>query len=133
MTRSMILKVFLMTLFVMLQTGCVRSTIVNLTPSQLSRNAQGTYRFEAAWDSNQRSIADESIKAYVVLDEVHYPMERIPVVKDRWEVMIPVNQKPKGHAYHMKFDFSYHSFPEMKPSSLRTEPFTLKIVEPNAP
>ncbi len=117
---------------VLLQTGCLRTTVVNLTPSKLSRNSDGMYRFEAAWESNQKSVQDESVEGYVVLNEVQYPMKKVPVVKDRWEALVPLNPNDEGYTYHLKFDFVYDSFPEPKPNSLRTKSFSLNIVEPNA-
>jgi len=132
MIRSISLKAILITWVVLLQTGCVSSTIVNLTPSKLTRNAEGIYRFEAAWDSNQKSIKEETLQGYLVMDEVQYPMERVALVEDRWEVMIPLDEVPEGQTYHMKFDYLYDSYPEPKPNSLRSKPFSLELMEPNA-
>lgn len=133
MMRSMSFKILVFTVTVLLQTGCVKTTIVNLTPSKLPRNSQGVYRFEAAWDSNQKSIREDSIQGYVVMDGVNVPMERVQVVEDRWEVMLPLDQSPEGLTYLLKFDYMYDSFPEPKPDSLRTQPYRLDIVEPNSP
>ncbi|XOV73203.1 MAG: hypothetical protein ACFHW5_08470 [Verrucomicrobiota bacterium] len=133
MMRSMSFKILVFTVTVLLQTGCVKTTIVNLTPSKLPRNSQGVYRFEAAWDSNQKTIREDSIQGYVVLDGVNVPMERVQVVEDRWEVLLPLDQSPDGHTYQLKFDYLYDSFPEPKPDSLRTQPYRLDIVEPNSP
>lgn len=133
MMRFSFIKCFFLIATVILQTGCLNTTVVNLTPSKLARNAEGTYRFEAAWESNQKSIKDETIEGYVVLNEVQYPMKKVPIAADRWEALIPLDQAMEGYTYHMKFDFIYNSHPEPKPNSLRTKPFTLTIVEPNAP
>ena len=124
-------KILVFTITVLLQTGCVKTTIVNLTPSKLPRNADGIYRFEAAWDSNQKTIREDSIQGFVVIDGATVPMERVPVVEDRWEVLLPLEQVEDGHTYLMKFDYLYDSFPEPKPDSLRTKPYTLDIIEPN--
>jgi len=133
MMRSMSFKILVFTMTVLLQTGCVKTTIVNLTPSKLPRNSQGIYRIEAAWESNQKSIRDESIQGFVVIDGNHVPMERVQVVEDRWEVLLPLDQVDEGHTYLLKFDYLYDSFPEAKPDSLRTQPYKLNIVEPNRP
>ena len=65
-------------------TGCATSTIVNLTPPSLPKSEDGLYRFEASWESNQRSILEESLQAFVVLDGVQYPMEPVSVADHRW-------------------------------------------------
>ena len=132
MMRISFFKCFFLIAAVLLQTGCLSTTVVNLTPSKVSRNAAGTYRFEAAWETNEKSIQEDSIEGFVVLNEVHYPMKKVPVVTDRWEALIPLEQASEGYTYHLKFDFIYDSHPEPKPNSLRTKPFSLKIVEPNA-
>ncbi|MBT5926563.1 MAG: hypothetical protein HOH33_08100 [Verrucomicrobia bacterium] len=132
MMRFTYFKALLLITTVLLQTGCLSTTVVNLTPSKLSRNAESMYRFEAAWESNQKSIQDDSIEGYVVMDEFQYPMKKVQVVKDRWEALIPLNPASEGYIYHLKFDFIYVSNPEPKPNSLRTKHFSLTIVEPNA-
>jgi hypothetical protein len=132
MMRISFFKCFFLIAAVLLQTGCLSTTVVNLTPSKLPRNAEGTYRFEAAWESNQKSIQQGTIEGYVVLNDLQFPMKKVPVVNDRWEALIPLDQVEQGYTYHMKFNFIYDSYPQAKPNSLRTKPFSLKIVEPNA-
>ena len=132
MKRIPFFKCFFMIVTVLLQTGCLNTTVVNLTPPKVPRNAAGSYRFEAGWETNQRSIKEDSIEAYVVLGGVHHPMKKVPIAADRWEALIPLDQVAEGHSYHFKFDFIYNSHPEPQANSLRTEPFSVKIVEPNA-
>ncbi len=116
----------------LLVSGCVRSTIVNLTPSSLSRNAESAYRIEAAWESNQRSIQEDSIKPYVVANGIPYLMSPIPVAVGRWEAMVPADETTQELHYHFKFDYVYSALPESKLDSLRSSAFTLRIEEPNA-
>ena len=106
-------------------------TITNLTPGQLPRNASGAYRFEAAWDSNQKSVKQETIRGYLVMDGVQYPMTPVPIARDRWEVVAPLESGTRQQRYYYKFDYDYDSYPEPKPNSQRTDPFILEIVEPN--
>jgi len=133
MSRAFFQQVAFICLLFMMQTGCTTSTIVNLTPPSLPRNAEGLYRFEASWESNQRSILDESLEAFVVMDGVQYPMEPVPVTHHRWEALIPLGQKRALQHYHFKFVYQANQFPQARPDSLRTNPFSLEIIEPNQP
>ena len=62
MKRNPFFKCFFLIVTVLLQTGCLNTTVVNLTPPKVPRNAAGSYRFEAAWETNQRSIKEDSIE-----------------------------------------------------------------------
>ena len=111
-------------------TGCATSTIVNLTPPSLPKSEDGLYRFEASWESNQRSILEESLQAFVVLDGVQYPMEPVSVADHRWEALLPLSSSSRtDHLYQLKFNYLSKQFPQPKPDSLRSEAFSLEIEE----
>ena len=110
-------------------TGCATSTIVNLTPPSLPKSEDGLYRFDASWESNQRSILEESLQAFVVLDGVQYPMEPVSVADHRWEALLPLSSSRTDHLYQLKFNYLSKQFPQPKPDSLRSEAFSLEIEE----
>ena len=70
--------------------GCATSQVTNLTPSRQPRNASGVYPVEFAWDSNQASIIDKSIKPVVVVGFEMYPMRPSLDIVNRWETVIPI-------------------------------------------
>jgi hypothetical protein len=107
--------------------GC--STITNLTPSQYKRNKDGLYQFEVAWETRQHSIVKETIKPQVVIGFDHYPMERTPLVSNRWETLVPVPANQKIVNYRYKFDFDYLSIPVRRQDSALSEPYTLEILD----
>ena len=118
---------FLMVLLVpWLLSGCVSTA--SLTPNRVPRNADGLYHFEAVWESNQRSIIKESIKAYVLIGTETYPMQPTPVVKDRWETLAPIPASQKSVSYRYKFDYLYNSIPKPKSNSRLSAPYQLEIV-----
>src|SRR5437870_2758824 len=84
--------------------GCTSIKITNLTPRQLSRRANGLYPFEVVWHSNQQSLREDSIRAAVVIGDEFYPMQPVPVVKNRWETLVPVPADETLVHYHYKFD-----------------------------
>jgi len=47
-------------------TGC-STTISNLTPSQLPRNANNLYPFEVSFDTSQKTVRENSIKPAVMI------------------------------------------------------------------
>ena len=59
-------------------TGCATSTIVNLTPPSLPKSEDGLYRFEASWESNQRSILEESLQVSWFWMECSIPWSQSP-------------------------------------------------------
>jgi hypothetical protein len=109
--------------------GCMSIRLTNLTPRQLPRNADGLYSFEVAWRSNQQALRKDSIQAAVILGEQVYPMEPVPLVKDRWETLVPVPAGERFVNYHYKFDFEYYGFPVVRSDSRRSQTYQLEIVE----
>jgi hypothetical protein len=58
-----------------------------------------------------------------------YPMQPTPMVKNRWETMIPVPADQNMLNYRYKFDFEYYSIPNRRQNSKLSEPFQLKVLE----
>ena len=107
--------------------GC--SSITNLTPSQLARNAAGVYSVEAAWDTKQQSIRPNSIKPSVMVGFESYPMRAVPMVKDRWETVIPIKPEQDAIHYRFKFDYLVNGIPVPHEDSKLSPEYKLQIVE----
>ncbi len=120
-------KSFALLLLPLALAGCTSIQVTNLTPQQLPRDANGLYPFEVAWRSNQRSLAKDSIKPYVVVGSELYPMQPVLVVKNRWETLVPVPASETLLHYHYKFDFDYYSVPIVRSDSKRSRPYMLEI------
>jgi hypothetical protein len=112
----------------LLLAGC-STTITNLTPSKQTRNPNGLYLFEVALDSNQQTLRKETIKPYVIIGFDSYPMLPAPVLKNRWETLVPVSADKKYINYQFKFDYDYNSFPRRGYSSKRSSPYQLEIID----
>lgn len=124
MTRTLSMLVVTLAL---LAAGCTSTQITNLTPSRQARNPDNLYVFEVDWHSNQQSIRKESIQPYVVIGEKAFPMQRTPMIKNRWETLVPL---PAGESlvnYHYKFDYDYNSIPVRRSDSKRSQPFQLRV------
>ena len=122
-------KLFALLVLPLALTGCSSIQVTNLTPHQLPRDANGLYPFEAAWRSNQQSLRKDSIKAYVVVGAEFYPMQPVPVVKNRWETLVPIPASETLLYYHYKFDFDYNSIPIVRSDSKLSPPCSLQIVD----
>ncbi len=109
--------------------GCTTPTITNLTSSQQPRNTNGLYSFEAAWESRQHSIRKDSIQPSVIIGAEAFPMRPGPVLKNRWETLVPVPPDRKFVYYRYKFDFEYDSIPQKRASSSLSPPYKLEIVD----
>ena len=120
-------KVFAMLLLPALLAGC--SSITNLTPSRYPREASGYYRVEAQWKSNRGVIRPGSFQPLVVVNFDTYPMQPVPLVRDRWEAFIPVAADKDSVLYRYKFDFMVNSISAPHPDSLMSPEYELRIVE----
>ncbi|HVY72164.1 MAG TPA: hypothetical protein VHH73_19685 [Verrucomicrobiae bacterium] len=121
-----ILPVALLALTLM---GCTSTNITNLTPSREPRNVNGLYSFQMAWKSNQRSIRKDTIRPFVIVGMDVYPMEPTPLVKNRWETLIPVPAGKNVLNYRFKVDYEYDSIPIRRPDSKLSPPYQLEIME----
>lgn len=106
-----------------------RSSIVNLTPPELPRNDENQYVIECLWNTNQQSIRRDSYKAYVMVGLTFYEMRRVPMMKNRWEAIIPGPAGREPLNYRIKFDYLYNRIPEARQDSKLSEQFQLRIVD----
>ena len=118
------LPLALLSLFV---SGC--ATVTNLTPSRLPRNPDGLYHFEVAWNSQQRALRKDTIKAYVVIDFDSYPMQPTQIVQNRWETLVPIPANTKYVNYRYKWDFDYDAIPVPQKSSKLSPTYRLEILD----
>ncbi len=107
--------------------GC--TTITNLTPSQLPRDPNNMYRVEAAWKTHQQTIRENTIKAFVMIGPNFYPMERTPLMTNRWEGLIPVPPDQDSVYYRFKFEYMVNAIPSPYPDSKLSPEYKLKIVD----
>lgn len=121
------LKFMSLGLTALLLAGC--SSITNLTPSQHSRNASGLYPFEVEWNSAQHTIRKDSLKPSVIIGLQSYPMQRTPMVSNRWETLIPVSVTNQAVYYRFKFDYEVNSIPVPKANSKLSPTYQLQIEE----
>lgn len=126
----MMLKRFLMVLPVLLLTGCA-GTFSRLTPAMQPRNANNLYPVEVAFNSKQQSLRWDSIQPYVLVAGQLYPMRPEPMMKNRWEGLVPVPPSASSVDYRFKFDYLYNSFgKDPQPNSVFSPTYKLTIVEP---
>ena len=111
--------------------GCsTTTTITRLTPNQQPRNADNQYAVETALDSQQQSLRWDSIHAYVVVNGRALPMRQVPLVKNRWEGLVPVPAGMNTVNYRFKFDYLYNNFGSApKPNSVMSRIYTLKVID----
>jgi len=126
------LKAFLpllATVLCLCTTACTHTTISNLTPSTQARNPNGLYNIEISWSSNQQSLRKDTLQPVVVIGMQTYPMQPVPLVRNRWETLVPVPADSDILHYRIKFDFEYNSVPVRRSSSKLSDPYQLKIAD----
>jgi hypothetical protein len=121
-------KIFILLVLPLALAGC-SSSIINLTPSRLARNSDGTYHVEAAWRTTEQTIRPESLKPWVVVGFEKYEMSPELVVKDRWETFVPVPADQKLIHYRFQFDFSRNAISAAVEDSKMSPEFTLEIAD----
>ena len=126
----LILKKFLpLVLLPLLLVGCGTTAITNLTPSRLPRKDNGQYAFGVEWASRQQSLIKDSIKPYVIIGLDQYPMQRTPLLTNRWETLVPIPTDKDSVIYRYKFDYEYQGFPARHPESKLSKVYQLFILE----
>ena len=112
----------------LLLAGCGTTAITNLTPSRLPRKDNGQYAFAVEWNSRQQSLIKDSIKAYVIVGLDQFPMQRTPMLTNRWETLVPVATDQEIVTYRYKFDYEYQGFPNRQADSKLSKYYQLFIV-----
>jgi hypothetical protein len=124
------LKKILLLLPVLLVAGCTTAKFTRLTPNQQVRNADNLYPVEAAFDSRQQTLRWDSIKAYVLVNGRALPMRPVPMVRDRWEGVVPVPPGATVVTYRFKFDYLFNKMgTQPQPNSVTSQLYTLKVVD----
>jgi hypothetical protein len=109
--------------------GCGTTAITNLTPGRLPRKDNGQYAFGVEWASRQQSLIKDSIKAYVVIGLDQYPMQRTPLLTNRWETLVPIAGDKDSVIYRYKFDFEYQGFSARQSDSKLSKIYQLFLLE----
>lgn len=124
------MKQFLsLTLLCLLFTGCASTSLTNLTPRQQTRNANGLYPVEVMWDSRQATVVTNTIKGFVVVGENAYPMQRSPMLANRWETVLPVPADKDTVNYRYRFDYEYLQIPARRGGNVWSAPFQMQILD----
>jgi hypothetical protein len=125
------LKKFFPLLPVLLVAGCTSTaTFTHMTPSRQPRNADNQYPVEVAFNSQQQSIRWDSLQPHVLVNGESYPLRPVPVVKNRWEGLIPVPPTANAVTYRFKFDYLYNAFGKNpQPDSSWSPTYSLKVLD----
>ena len=81
------------------------------------------------WDSHAADIKKDTIKGFVVVGEDAYPMQRSPMLTNRWETLLPIPKDKDFINYRFKFDYMYLKIPAPQPSSKLSDPYQLQIID----
>ena len=112
--------------------GCATmtvNTVTNLTASRLPRKENNQYMFSVEFASRQRTLVGESMQVEVVVGDRSYTMERTPLVKDRWETLVPVPGNQRVVNYRYRFQYDYKAIPEIRTMVVDSKDYQLQIVE----
>lgn len=124
----MIKKILPLVFLPLLLAGCA-ATFTNLTSLQQPRNANNLYTVEVAFTTRQQSLQWETINPQVIVGKEFIPMHPTPLMKNRWEALIPVPAGKSEVRYQYKFDFQYNAFGPRKEDSAKSPAYRLRIVE----
>ena len=114
----------------LLLAGCATpDNITNLTPRTAVRNANGLYPVEVEWKSRQQTMRRDTIQPAVIIGTEFFPMRPAPVLKNRWETLVPVPPDKEFVHYRIKFDFEYYSIPVSRRDSKLSPPYQLRVIE----
>lgn len=110
----------------LLLAGC-QTTVTNLSPSQLPRNASGQYPLSVKWESTQQSLRTESLQVFVMIGSDLFPMQQTPKVNNRWDTLIPVPADKDILNYRYKIIYDYNAMGKPKSNSVLSRPYQLKV------
>ncbi len=114
----------------LLLAGCATTTITNLTPSRLPRKENGQYPFAVEYATRQATLLKDTMKAYVVIGEDKFPMERTPMLTNRFETLVPIPPGQDLLTYRYRFDYEYRAIPAHEQASRESKYYQLTITPP---
>jgi hypothetical protein len=124
-----IMKLFGVAVLGFLLTGCATSTITNLTPSSMPRNATGFYPVEMELDTSQQTLRMDSILPMVVVGADKYAMKPVLKMDNRWEASIPIPASANSVNYFFKVDYLYNRFGKAGEASKLSGEYKLSLTE----
>jgi hypothetical protein len=90
------------------------TTVTNLTASRLPRKANGQYGFSVDFDTRQRTLIKDTLRVSVVVGENTFPMERTPLLTNRWETLVPIPATQDVLTYRYRFEYDYKAIPDIR-------------------
>lgn len=116
-------------LLIVATAGC-SSRVTNLTPSGLPREEGGLYHFETEWETTQRSVElrASDIRAWVVVDQKAYPMQRVPKMTNRWEADLVLPKDKAVLYYFYKWDYLTAGWGHNNVNSRRSQQYRLEVL-----
>ena len=122
-------RLVLISLLGVMLAGCTTTTITNLTPSRLPRKENDQYRLEVWYSTRQESLVKDSMKAYVMVGDNKYPMQRTPMLPDRWETLVPIPKDQNVLTYRYRFEYEYKAIPSRRSESKDTKFYQLFLLD----
>jgi len=124
-----IMKFVLASLLGLLLIGCASTTITNLTPTTLLRNANGLYPVEMQMDTSQQTLRTDSVTPMVIVGEESYAMKQTLKTHNRWEALVPIPANVNSLTYKFKVNYLYNRFGKPGAGSKLSDEYHLSIVE----
>jgi hypothetical protein len=110
--------------------GCAGSRNTNLTPRTLPATPESSYLFETTFDSRRRGVDPASAKAWVMLGQELYPMQRVPNTENRFEALVPLPPGQTYWPYKYKFEYEYPSTLSRERNSTWSQEYRLVVPHP---
>lgn len=84
---------------------------VNLTPNFFPRAASHDYPFEVEWQTRRTGANNPDVRAYVIIDQQFFPLQRVPQTENRFAGHAPIPADRYIVPYRYKFDYFYPGMP----------------------
>jgi hypothetical protein len=112
----------------LLLAGCT-STFTNLTPTRQVRTPDNAYPVEFQLNTRQQSLRWHTIKPYILVGNEQLPMRPTPLMKNRWEGLVPVPAGANRVEYRYKIEYDYNAFGARKSDSALSPKYELKVLD----
>jgi hypothetical protein len=112
----------------LLLVGCA-SNFTNLTPKTQTRNAENLYPVEVQFNSHQQTLRWHTIKPFLLVGDQKLPMRATPLMKNRWEGLVPVTPGSSTAEYRYKFEYESTGFGSVENDSALSPKYKLKVIE----